>query len=99
MEAPKELRKLNTEYREYIMNIKRKWTAENRMRSNRVYETMYKEEREEVHRRIAQWGRYITPIAEKWWAERGYGCIWPDDDNLPMQVYLLETAGGNSDPA
>lgn len=89
MDEPKELDELNAEYREYIEGIRREWIAANWVRSNRVYETMRDEEREEVHRRIEQWGRYITPIAERWWAERGYGCIWPDDDSEPMGLYLL----------
>lgn len=84
------IRKLNNEYRTYIEGIKRKWTAENRVQSNRVYETMYPSERAEVQRRIEQWGRYITPIAEAWWKERGYGCIWPKNNSDPMQVYQLE---------
>jgi len=93
MEAPKEhdLERMNAEYRKYIEGIKREWIARNRVRSNRVYETMRKEEREEVHRRIQQWGRYIEPIAEAWWAERGYGCIWPDDNSEPMGLYRLES--------
>ncbi len=33
----------------------------------------------------------IGPVAEAWWKERGYGCVWPEDDSEPMKVYELET--------
>lgn len=87
---PAAFEQLDVEYRSFIEGIRRDWIAMNRVKSNRVYETMRPDERAEVHRRIEQWGLYITPIAEKWWSDRGYGCIWPDDNDEPMQVYLLK---------
>jgi hypothetical protein len=83
---------LNKQYGEYIGRLKTSWLSENRMRSGEVYEVMRSEERAEVHRRIAAWGRYITPFAEAWWKERGYGIVWPDDNSKPMQIYRLQAA-------
>jgi hypothetical protein len=83
---------LNAEYEVYVRKLRTAWLSQNRVNSNDVYEVMRPEQRAEVHQRIAQWGRYITPLAEAWWKERGYGVIWPEDDSKPMQVYRLEAA-------
>lgn len=87
-----EIDALFAEHKAYIDDLKRKWLAQNRMDSKDVYEVMRPQEREEVHRRIAQWGRYITPIAEAWWEERGYGVVWPEDNSETMRVFRLEVA-------
>lgn len=85
----------NEQYATYIDDLKSEWLAENRIRSNGFgsdcYETMNPTQREEVHNRINQWERYITPLAEAWWKERGYGIIWPDDNAQPMKLYKLDT--------
>ena len=83
---------LNAEYEVYVRKLRTEWLSQNRVDSNDVYEVMRPEQRAEVHQRIAQWGRYITPLAEAWWKERGYGVIWPEDDSKPMQVYRLGAA-------
>ncbi len=83
---------LNKEYEGYIRKLRTAWLSQNRINSNDVYEVMRPHQRAEVHQRIAQWGRYITPLAGAWWKERGYGVIWPDDDSQPMQVYKLDEA-------
>lgn len=88
--VPTELNALNKEYRAYIDKLKADWLSRNRMRSGDVYETMRPEERHDVHRRIGAWTRYITPLAEAWWKERGYAVIWPEDDSKPMKVQKLE---------
>lgn len=82
---------LHSEYVAFIEGVQRRWVKSNRVRSNRVYEAMYPHEQQEVHDRIRQWGMYVTPIAERWWKERGYGCIWPEDDNDPMKLYRLDS--------
>ena len=84
---------LNKEYERYIRNLQAEWLSRNRVDSRDVYEVMRPHERAEVHNRIAEWGRYITPLAEAWWRERGYGVIWPDENSQPMQVYPLEGVG------
>jgi hypothetical protein len=83
---------LNGEYEVYIRTLRAAWLSQNRINSNDVYEVMRPHERAEVHQCIARWGRYVTPLAEAWWKERGYGVIWPDDDSQPMQVYKLDEA-------
>jgi len=82
---------LNKEYEAYVNSLIPAWLAQNRMRSNNVYEVMRPEERAEVRERIAKWSRYITPLAEAWWKERGYRVVWPTYNSKPMQVYKLET--------
>ena len=84
--AQTEIDALNAEYRRYIDKIQVKWLAQNRVNSRDVYEVMRPAERAEVHQRITEWGTFITPLAEAWWKERGYGVIWPDDDSKPMRV-------------
>lgn len=90
--AQTEFDALNNEYGAYITELRTNWLTQNRVESGGVYEVTRPEERAKVHRRIAQWGRYITPLAEAWWKERGYGVIWPAHDSEPMKVYKLEAA-------
>jgi hypothetical protein len=90
--AQAEFDNMNTEYRAYISKLRAEWLARYEVRSFEVYEVMRPEEQAEVHQRVAQWARYITPLAEAWWKERGYGVIWPTDDSKPMQVYMLDAA-------
>lgn len=87
----KEFETLNDEYRKYIEDEKRKWLPHNQVNSTRVYEVMYPFEQEEVEGKISAWSRYITPLAEAWWKQRGWGVVWPPDgDNTKsMQVYKL----------
>ena len=90
--AQSEVNILNGEYETYVRKLRAAWLSRNRIDSRDVYEVMRPEERAEVRNRIEQWSRYITPLAEAWWRERGYGVIWPADDSEPMQVYQLEAA-------
>lgn len=80
---------LDKEYRAYIEKLQIAWLAHNRMSSRDVLEVMRPEERAEVDRRIAVWIAYVTPLGEAWWAERGWGVIWPTDNSEPMKVYKL----------
>ena len=82
---------LNKKYEEYIRKLRREWLFENYVNSTDVYEVMSPEQRAQVDQRVAQWNRYITPLGEAWWKERGFAVIWPDDDSKPMGVYKLET--------
>jgi hypothetical protein len=90
--AESEFAALETEFRAYLDRLKAEWLSQNRVQSRDVYEVMHPQERAEVHSRIALWSQYITPLAEAWWREHGYGIIWPDDDSKPMQVYKLDAA-------
>ncbi len=93
----KKFNALSQKYRLFIQDLKSKWLVENRTRSrglgfgNDCYETMSPNQRKDVDNKIKQWGIYITPLAEAWWKERGYGVIWPDDDKENMKLYKLET--------
>jgi hypothetical protein len=78
------------EFRTYVEELKRKWTVGKRVDSKEVYEVMNARDRERVDNIIDAWGRYITPFAEAWWKERGYGVVWPDDNSEPMQVVKLD---------
>jgi len=83
---------LGQEYEAYIRKLKVEWLAKNRITSGDVYEVMRPHEREKVHQRMAEWGTYVTPFAEAWWKERGFGVIWPEKESEPIQVYKLEQA-------
>lgn len=82
---------LDNEYRLHIGKLKTSWLSTNQVESKRVYEVMYQHEQAEVQGKISAWSRYIKPLAEDWWKERGYGVVWPEDDSQPMKVYELET--------
>lgn len=84
-----ELNTLWEEHKAYVGDLKATWLVQNRMNSRNVLEVMPPQERAEVHRRIAEWARYITPLAEAWWKERGYRVVWPDDNSKSMQVFKL----------
>lgn len=86
METRAEIDALSAEYKTYINGLRADWLAQNRVKSKDVYEVMRPEEQALVHRRIAEWADYVTPYAEAWWKERGYGVKWPDDNSKPMQV-------------
>ena len=90
--APNELKDLLREFREHVETLKREWLHRNRIDSKEVYEVMRPEERVSVNTRIRAWERYITPLSETWWKERGYNVIWPDDNSKPMQIQKLESA-------
>lgn len=85
-----ELGVLSKEYRVYIKGLRAGWRAKNQVKSRDVYELMSEIERSQVSYRIAKWARYITPLAEAWWRERGYRVEWPDDDSKPMKVFKVE---------
>jgi hypothetical protein len=92
----KEFQAYNLEYTEYIGQLKSEWLSKNRRRSNGfggsdLYETMSEQEREKVHNTMDQWPKYITPFAEAWWKERGYGVIWPENNSETMKLYLLDS--------
>lgn len=80
---------LNKEYKAYISILRTKWCAENNTRSENVFEVMRPKDRAEVRRRIAKWADYMTPLAEAWWRNRGYGVVWPEDSSEPIQIYKL----------
>jgi hypothetical protein len=90
--TPIEIDALNVEYEAYIRGLRVDWLAQNRPQSKDVLEVMRPEERAKVDKCIDRWGRYITPLAEAWWEERGFGVVWPDDDSQPMKVYRLEVS-------
>ena len=92
MSVQAEFEALDKEYHAYIDTLRADWLAQNQVDSKNVYEIMSPEEHAKVHGRIAQWSRYITPLAEAWWKKRGYAVIWPDDDSKPMKVCRLEAA-------
>ena len=79
------------EHEVFISRLRARWLAQNRSRSRDVYEVMNTRDRQEVHDIIERWVRYVTPLAEAWWRERGYEVVWPSDDSEPMQVFKLET--------
>ena len=80
----------DAKFQAYVNKLRVDWLKQNRVNSRDVYEVMRPEERAEVHRCIDQWARYITPLAEAWWRERGYGVIWSDDNSEPVEYYELE---------
>src|SRR4051812_18960019 len=85
-----EFNALLAEFSTYEGKLRATWLAENRPRSNELYELMRPEERAQVHACMARWAAYITPLAEAWWEERGYEITWPDDDSKPVRYSKLE---------
>jgi|GEM_PF-2508023 len=80
---------LDKQYVAHIKPLKFAWIQANRVNSRDVYEVMTPDQQDEIKRRLAGYPEYITPLAEAWWRERGYGVTWPDDDSQPMNVYKL----------
>lgn len=80
---------LNAEYKKYILALRRVWLAENRDKSRVLYELMSPDQRAHVHRVTTRWQEYITPIAEAWWAERGYAITWPEGESKSITVHEL----------
>jgi hypothetical protein len=89
--AQAEVDVLNEEYKNYILDVRRRWLLENRPSSQNVWEVMSDPEREEVEQVVRRWKRYMTPITENWWRVRGYEVTWPEDDSQPMLVRKLES--------
>lgn len=78
------------EFKTYIHELKTKWDKDNRPSKFRdVYEVLRPDERKQIEDYIDRWARYITPIAEAWWKEHGYGVNWPDDNSKPVGYYRL----------
>ena len=86
----KEFEVLCKEHRKYIEEIRFRWLPNNQIESTRVYEIMYPHEQERVHQKISEWEKYITPISEAWWKERGYGVVWPENNTDPVGYYRLK---------
>ena len=86
----KEFEILCKEHKEHIENIRLSWLKNNQVKSDRVYEVMYPHEQTKVHEKISEWDRYITPISEAWWKQRGYGVVWPKNNIDPVGYYKLE---------
>ncbi len=86
-------RRLEAEFIPHIEDVRRKWMQEN----NRIpmgaglYE-LDPQEQNRVKWVIAAWERYITPIAEAWWRERGYEIIWPEQSSDPCTYRKLVAA-------
>ncbi len=78
------------EFRIYIDELKTKWKVNNRPPQFKdVYEILRPDEKAQIESHINNWDRYITPIAEEWWKQRGYGVNWPDDNSKPVGYYKL----------
>lgn len=83
---------LDKEYQVYIQKLKWDWTNKNNPPSfQHVYEILRPEEHAQIDQYRADWANYVTPFAEAWWKERGYGIIWPEDNSKLTQIYKLET--------
>lgn len=78
---------LNQQFCEYCNLLRTEWLKDNRSSSHNVYEVMNDKEKLEVDNIITRWKLYITPLAESWWKERGFGITWPEDDSKPVQIY------------
>ncbi len=78
------------EFETHIGKLKIEWTNDNSPPEFRdVLEVLRPHEREQIENHINRWDKYITPIAEAWWKERGYGVNWPDDNSQPVGYYRL----------
>ncbi len=78
------------EFKLYIGKLKTKWRDENKPSTFRdVYEVLRPDQIKQIDDHNNLWDRYVTPIAEAWWKERGYGVNWPDDNSKPVGYYKL----------
>ncbi|MCF7831753.1 MAG: hypothetical protein K9M36_02625 [Candidatus Pacebacteria bacterium] len=82
--------RLSKEYKEYAEEEKRNWMRKNGLPMNVLYPLMDRQQREKADELRKKWSEHITLLTEEWWGERGYGCIWPENDQEPMQTYKLE---------
>lgn len=74
----------------YIGELKTEWRRNNRPPEFKdVYEVLHPDQKKQIENHINLWDRYITPIAEEWWKECGYGVNWPDDNSKPVGYYKL----------
>ncbi len=88
-----EINALSQEYKAHIEGLQKAWLRENNHRPK--HHTLYEldpREQERVDFVIKRWSEYITPIAEAWWKERGFGIIWPKGSSQPCQIFKLEAA-------
>lgn len=83
---------LNVQYQTFIEELQVRWLQENNTRPQawRLYE-LDAEERQRVDGVTRRWGQYITPIAENWWKERGFGIVWPETLSETCKIYKLHT--------
>ncbi len=92
-ESQEKFAEYSREFERYINTLRQEWLTKHRIKfGNVVYETMNQEERERVNSVIRSWGVYITPLAESWWKERGYGMTWPEDDTEPVEIFPLKAS-------
>lgn len=73
---------LHAEYEAHMRELKSQWMRQNNTIRNHpdCYEVMRDRDRAEVHGVMRSYDAYITPIAEKWWKDRGWTIKWPTDD-------------------
>jgi hypothetical protein len=74
-----EFEKLHAEYRAFVLCERVAWLKQNPPPTNERYEVMSSRNQREVHGIITRWEVHITPLAEKWWKERGYTIHWPEN--------------------
>jgi D-mannonate dehydratase len=78
------------EFKIYIGKLETEWKQNNKPPKFRdVYEVLRPDERKQIQDHINHWVSYVTPVAEEWWKDRGYGVIWPDDNSKPVGYYKL----------
>ncbi len=79
-----EFRQHDREWREYAEQLRLEWIRNNNMRNHPdCFEVMREVDKQRVYGLVRQWDTYITPIAEKWWKERGYTVHWPEKNTDP----------------
>lgn len=78
---------LHAEYVQHMENLKRNWLLLNNTIHNHpdCYEVMRDKDRAEVDGILRSFDVYITPIAEKWWKDRGWTIQWPANNSDPCQ--------------
>jgi len=77
-----QFRVLHTEYEAHMKELRSQWMRQNNTMINHpdCYEVMRDRDREEVHAIMRRYEAYITPIAEKWWKDRGFTLHWPTEE-------------------
>lgn len=88
MAVPDE-KQLNEEYQRYIAGERTRWIEARGIRTDTLAPLLSQEARNKIENLSHAWSEHITPLAEAWWNQRGYGVVWPEEHTRPMQVYKL----------
>ncbi len=79
VDIAQEFQTLHAQYEEEMTSLRHAWLLQNNPFRNHpdCYEVMRESDRRGVAGVITSFEAYMTPIAEKWWKDRGWTMEWP----------------------